>query len=69
MSDAADKANDIAETERQRQVANMRKVRRASLVEDCEDCGEPIPKARREAMPSATMCIFCQELSEANTQR
>jgi len=28
--------------------------------EDCEDCGRPIPPARREAMPSATRCVVCQ---------
>ena len=25
----------------------------------CESCGEPIPEARLEAMPSARLCISC----------
>ena len=27
---------------------------------DCEDCGEPIPLARRKALPTARTCIACQ---------
>lgn len=64
MSDPIDRANDLAEQERQREVANMRKTRRVSLVENCEECGEPIPKARRKAVPHTTLCIFCQEINE-----
>lgn len=30
----------------------------------CEDCGRRIPKARREAMPNATLCVPCQEQYE-----
>jgi phage/conjugal plasmid C-4 type zinc finger TraR family protein len=35
-------------------------------LEDCEDCGEPIPKARREALPSARTCVKCQSERDAN---
>jgi phage/conjugal plasmid C-4 type zinc finger TraR family protein len=27
---------------------------------NCEDCGDHIPAARRQAMPSAIRCISCQ---------
>lgn len=64
MPDEIDRANEIAEKERQREISKMRQTRHISLVEDCEDCGEPIPKARREAVPSTTLCVFCQELLE-----
>ena len=30
-----------------------------SLAE-CADCGEPIPEARRLAVPGVTLCIACQ---------
>ena len=30
----------------------------------CEDCDEPIPQARREAYPSCTKCVGCQQESE-----
>lgn len=26
----------------------------------CEDCGEPIPKARRRALPGVRTCVPCQ---------
>lgn len=29
-------------------------------LEDCEACGEPIPTARRLALPSARTCVACQ---------
>jgi phage/conjugal plasmid C-4 type zinc finger TraR family protein len=31
-------------------------------LEECEDCGEDIPQARREAIKGVTRCITCQEL-------
>jgi DnaK suppressor protein len=31
----------------------------------CEDCGEPIPIERLEALPTATTCISCAERREA----
>lgn len=34
-----------------------------SLLE-CEDCGEPIPEARRKAMPGCRRCIDCQTTLE-----
>ena len=26
----------------------------------CEECGEPIPEARRKALPGARTCVACQ---------
>ena len=26
----------------------------------CEECGKPIPRARREAVPGVRLCIDCQ---------
>lgn len=30
-------------------------------LEHCEECGEPIPEARREALPGVRLCVACQE--------
>ena len=30
-------------------------------LEECEECGEPIPPARRLAMPGVRLCIECQQ--------
>ena len=27
---------------------------------DCEECGEPIPEARRRAVPGVRLCVACQ---------
>ncbi|MEZ6137213.1 MAG: TraR/DksA family transcriptional regulator [Pirellulaceae bacterium] len=36
---------------------------------DCEDCEKPIPLARLEALPYATLCIKCQIKSEKTDRR
>lgn len=28
---------------------------------ECEECGAPIPQARREAIPGVRLCIYCQQ--------
>lgn len=33
-------------------------------ADECEECGTPIPAARRKAMPSATLCVSCQSQLE-----
>ncbi len=33
--------------------------------ETCVDCEEPIPQARREAIPGVTLCIDCQKARDA----
>jgi phage/conjugal plasmid C-4 type zinc finger TraR family protein len=34
--------------------------RTASGAEACLDCGEPIPEARRRAVPGCVRCVACQ---------
>lgn len=34
---------------------------------ECAECGEPIPEARRQALPGVQLCITCQE--EADKQQ
>ena len=29
-------------------------------VRECDDCGEPIPKRRRKALPGVRTCVTCQ---------
>jgi phage/conjugal plasmid C-4 type zinc finger TraR family protein len=31
---------------------------------DCQECGQPIPQARREAIPGVRLCVACQEQSD-----
>lgn len=34
----------------------------------CEECGTPIPEARRRALPGIRKCIACQEAEDAEQQ-
>lgn len=34
----------------------------------CEDCGEPIPEARRKALPGVRRCLACQEETDSKEQ-
>ncbi|HLS83598.1 MAG TPA: DksA/TraR family C4-type zinc finger protein [Arenimonas sp.] len=33
---------------------------------DCEECGEAIPEARRQALPGVRLCLSCQEERDAS---
>lgn len=33
---------------------------RGESLEECVECGDPIPEARRKAMPGVRLCIVCQ---------
>ena len=33
-------------------------------AEECEECGDEIPEARRQAVPGCQLCVFCQEKLE-----
>jgi len=43
-----------------------RALRDGESLTECEDCGEPIPEARRRAVPGVRRCLACQ--SEADAQ-
>lgn len=39
-----------------------------SLAE-CEECGDPIPDARRQALPGVRLCVACQDDLDKQTVR
>lgn len=43
-----------------------RALPKGESITHCEDCGEEIPKARREAVPGVRRCVACQ--AEADRQ-
>lgn len=63
--DKADVANDYIEW-RTEQVMKARQPQRNALASRaiCKECDEPIPKARREALPGVQLCVECQSLKE-----
>ncbi len=34
----------------------------------CDQCAEPIPEARREALPGVRLCLKCQEEADRETR-
>ena len=38
-----------------------RQLPEGESLEHCEECGSPIPDARRKAVPGVRLCIQCQE--------
>ncbi len=32
-----------------------------ATAKECQECGDPIPEARRKAQPGCTRCTGCQE--------
>ena len=42
----------------------LAKQAREPSLEECEECGEEIPEARRIAVPGCKLCIYCKEKSE-----
>ena len=34
----------------------------------CHECGEPIPEARRAALPGVRLCIVCQQKADAEAR-
>lgn len=60
--DAADNAQIEIEREQERQLANLK---RSDVIatDDCVECGNDIPEARRKAV-NTNLCIGCAELFE-----
>ena len=62
--DDADRAQIEIEREQERLHARARARRFAPPVTHCLDCGDEIPKARREAAPWASKCVQCARRDE-----
>ncbi|HUE79431.1 MAG TPA: DksA/TraR family C4-type zinc finger protein [Sphingomicrobium sp.] len=37
----------------------------AKSAKECEDCGDPIPRRRRQALPGVRTCVKCQAERDA----
>jgi phage/conjugal plasmid C-4 type zinc finger TraR family protein len=59
-----DDAQQLEEAERAEGVRAVSAALLGPGSEDCAECGDKIPEARRRAFPAATRCIGCQEQSE-----
>lgn len=64
MADAMDLAQQREQEERDRHINKARSRIVAPSRFICEECDEPIPEARRVAIPGVVFCVSCQELYE-----
>jgi phage/conjugal plasmid C-4 type zinc finger TraR family protein len=69
MADEVDRANDISEDHRLVSIRSIsRQLERKNPSIECDECGDEIDPKRREAYPSATLCIGCKETEERNAR-
>lgn len=45
------------------------RMRGGESLRECEECGEPIPDARRKAVPGVRRCVDCQSELDAESSR
>lgn len=64
MKDQIDRANELAEQEREHALAKLRQKPTACSRLFCEDCDEPIPELRRNTVQGCTRCVECQQIFE-----
>lgn len=60
--DAADNAQIEIDREQERQVANLKQAD-VEPTDECIECGNDIPEARRKAV-NTNLCIGCAEMQE-----
>ncbi|WP_035218572.1 TraR/DksA family transcriptional regulator [Desulfatibacillum aliphaticivorans] len=61
MPDATDMAQEKEADFTRQAIAAARTRPGIRTYETCRDCGDPIPLARRQAVPGCERCIDCQE--------
>lgn len=73
MPDFLDNVTDREAREQERLAANLRQAaaKRESLAgrTTCNECGEPIPAKRREALPYVQCCIDCAVFEDLRARR
>nr|WP_314269802.1 TraR/DksA C4-type zinc finger protein [uncultured Kingella sp.] len=69
MSRQIDHAAELEERYRTAALANFRAAQTTATVSafECEECGEPIPEARRQAV-ICTLCVECQQWKETRAK-
>lgn len=65
MSDIADLAQEREEQFLAQSLARQAEKTTATVSNHyCDDCGDVIPEARRQAVQGCTRCVLCQEYFE-----
>ena len=65
MTDIIDQACDLEQKMREFWLLRQKEQESAApSAQECEECGEIIHEARREAVPGCRLCIDCQRIEE-----
>lgn len=64
MADNADRAAVTIQQSLEAILARRAALATQATNSECDDCGYPIPAARRQAAPWTTTCIECQGIRE-----
>jgi phage/conjugal plasmid C-4 type zinc finger TraR family protein len=68
MADLYDQAADVEQFQRDTALAAQRRTHNAQSdgagSDECVNCGDTIPAARRAAVPNAARCVDCQAQKE-----
>ena len=67
--DIIDTAAEIEELQRNAALSAHRLNRNAVSAERCEECEEPIPEPRSDAVPGCQTCADCQGVIELRKKR
>lgn len=68
MADLMDIAQQRELEERERHINNVRSRPAAPSRFICELCDDPIPEARRVAVPGVELCVTCQQIIELKSK-
>ncbi|MGP5308068.1 TraR/DksA family transcriptional regulator [Vreelandella alkaliphila] len=69
MADNADIAAELMERRMEAALSSRLSLYIPNPDPECEDCGQEIPQARRDAAPWATTCIECQSIREQKARQ
>lgn len=69
MADNADIAAELMERRMEAALSSRLSLYIPNPDPECEDCGQEIPQARRDAAPWATTCIECQGIREQKARQ
>ncbi|MDF0604646.1 TraR/DksA family transcriptional regulator [Neisseriaceae bacterium TC5R-5] len=64
MSDLFDRASELEQHFREQALARYQTTDNTTSYSHCEDCGDPIPAARRAVLSHCRRCVICQQLAE-----
>ncbi|GHC17411.1 hypothetical protein GCM10010082_05720 [Kushneria pakistanensis] len=64
MADSIDLANENSQRHLDAALASRARMASAHSLTHCEDCDEPIPQKRRDALPGVATCVECQSINE-----